>query len=453
MSFTALLWLASYCAAAVGSFVNPLFGTLGYLLEYYQRPELRWWGKELPALRWNLMMSVVLGLSFLIRRGSLRELVPTRNLALRWLLTLAVIMILVTATVAVDTDRSYEWMVQWMKMAIVYPLLIIATVRTRRAFDAFAVTHMLGAFTWGWQAWMDPKRAQGRLMAVGSGDTYNDNEASSHLLTVLPLTLVYMFTAKGLALRAVGLVAAPFVMNTLILCNSRGAMVGLAAATLAAVYMVGSGKRIRLVVAAAAIALGGLSLTDQTFIDRQNSTADYEQDASANERLMSWKGGFQLAKDHPLGVGGRGFHILSPIYIPEVVAAHGGDPRAPHNTYVMAISEWGVLGLLSFVSIYISAFIMLWRVKKSALPSEEGFYYWRAFAIQLALVALLVASCFVDRVYGEAGYWMVALSYCLYRLQRTEQAAASSTSEPVVEELPMVHARNVNWPMVGAGYR
>ena len=53
---------------------------------------------------------------------------------------------------------------------------------------------------------------------------------------------------------------------------------------------------------------------------------------------------------------------------------------------------------------------------------SRGFYYWRALAIQLALIGHLVSSTFTDRLYGEAGYWMVALSFALYRVQLTEQA-------------------------------
>jgi hypothetical protein len=67
---------------------------------------------------------------------------------------------------------------------------------------------------------------------------------------------------------------------------------------------------------------------------------------------------------------------------------------------------------------------MLERVKRKATLAEQGFYYWRAFAIQLAVIASLVAGAFSDRLYGEAGYWMVALSYALYRIQLTEQAAS-----------------------------
>ena len=92
---------------------------------------------------------------------------------------------------------------------------------------------------------------------------------------------------------------------------------------------------------------------------------------------------------------------------------------------------------------------MLRRVKSSMNPRENGFYYWRALAIQLALVAFLVAATFTDRLYAEAGYWMVSLSYALYRMQRADIAEATqtvtATAAPeavrVASMRPLAHAR------------
>ncbi len=425
MSITALVWALLYCAAIVSSLVNPLYASLGYFLEYYMRPELKWWGDDLPALRWNLIVSIALAVSFLIRRTSLRPLVAVRNLALPWLLALGGIMLVVSVTVAVDPDVSWNWMLQWDKMALVFPLLLVGVIRSSSGFNLVVAANMLGGFWWGWEAWRHPKRSAGRLMAVGSGDTFNDNDAAAHLLTLLPLVFVYLLAQKDKRLRLVALIAAPFVINTLVLCNSRGAVVGLAAAGAAAIFLIRPGYRMRLAGVGVAILCAGFLLADNQFIHRQQTMNRYEDDGSAQERLVSWKGAIALVKDRPYGAGGRGFHLLSPQYIPEVVEANGGELRATHNTWAMVATEWGILGLVCFAWIYASAFRMLSHVKKSVRPGEDGFYYWRAFALQLSIIGYLVAGVFADRVYGEVGYWLVALSYALCRVQRTEQADAT----------------------------
>jgi putative inorganic carbon (HCO3(-)) transporter len=447
MSTTALLWVVLYCAAIIFSLVNPLFGALGYLLEYYMRPELKWWGDALPVLRYNLIISIALGATFLLRRSSLRDMAKVRNPALLWLLTLAAIMIGVTASIAISEPLSQEWSTQWIKTAIIFPLLLVGVIRTRTGFDTFVAAHMLGAFWWGYEAWDDPKREAGRLVGIGSGDSYDDNGASAHLLTVLPFSVIYLLTEKNPRFRAVALLATPFVINTIILCNSRGSLLGILTAVAAAVFLVRSGYRLRMVTAGIAVLVGVFLMADEQFITRQSTTVNYAEDNSAQERLETWKGVYELVKDRPLGAGGRGFHLLSPIYIPDIVEGHGGDLRAPHNTYAMVAAEWGLAGFICYIGIFTSAFIMTRRVKRQAKADGVAFYYWRALAIQLALIAYMVAGAFTDRLYAEAGYWMVALSFALYRVQCTDRAKDQQQSPaPVVERTigaPADHAATV----------
>lgn len=435
MSITALLWALLYVGSIVLALHNPLFASLGYLLEYYMRPELKWWGDDLPALRYNLIVSVALGLTFLLRRSALREMVPIPNRTLPWLYAMTGIMLFVTATVAVDTAVSWHWMVQWSKIAMIFPLLVIGVVRDRKAFNLFLIVHMLGAFWWGWESWLDPSREAGRLKSVGSADSADDNGAAAHLITVLPMAVTYLLIEKDWRLRLPALIATPFIINTIILCNSRGSTVGLGVALIASLFLIKKGKRIRLAMAGAAMVAVVFLMADKQFIARQQTTANYEEDNSARQRLQTWVGALKLVKDHPLGAGGRGFHALSPKYIPEIVAAHGGDRRAPHNSWVMVASEWGIAGFVCYIGIYASALWTLERIKRRVSPHDQSFYYWRAFAMQLGLIAFLTASTFTDRVYAEAGYWLVGLSFALYRIQLTDAAEAG---EPIAVEAPAV---------------
>lgn len=431
MSVTTILWVVLYVAAIIGAiFSNPLFGAMGYLLEYYMRPALKWWGDELPDLRYNLIISIVLGGAFLIHRRRLRPMSDVPNPALRWLLALMAIMMAVTATVALDTDISLDRGTQWFKMAIIFPVLLAGVTRRLRDFDLLIATHMLGAFWWGWVAYTDPKREAGRLVSIGSGDSLNDNTAAAHLLTVLPFALIYLMTEKDKRLRAVALLSTPFVINTLILCNSRGSMVGMAAGLGAAFFMIRTGYRARMVGAAILFLVGFLSLADTQFLTRQQTTTSYEQDGSAQQRLTTWVAGIDLIKDYPFGTGGRGFHILSPRYIPDIVEQHNGELRAPHNTYVMVAAEWGVLGLVCYLGAFGATFRMLRQVKRRA--EARGPFYWRALSIQIALVSAMVAATFSDRLYGEAPYWMIGLAFALYRVQCTDLAEAQ-TVNPRVE--------------------
>ncbi len=207
-------------------------------------------------------------------------------------------MVFVTFTIAVDTETSWDWTVQWLKMAVIFPLLVVGVIRTRKAFNLFVVANLLGAFWWGWESWLDPKRAESRLLNVGSGDTLNDNGAAAHLLTLLPLALIYLLTEKDKRLRAVALVATPFIVNTHHSVQQPGRdccpdcgicgwpcsdAQGLSGEN-------GCGSR-------SCGGAGVLLMADQQFLDRQQTTTNYEEDGSAQQRLTTWKAAFRLVKD------------------------------------------------------------------------------------------------------------------------------------------------------------
>ena len=436
MSLSPIGWLVLYCLSACLTFVNPVFGMLGYFVEYYRRPQLQWWRRQVPDWRWNLIISVLWGVSFLLRRDSLRRLRPIRNLALPWLLSLHGLMIVVTVLFAVAPAMSQNWTIQWAKLALIMPLLMIGSVRTQGHFNLYVAANMLGALWWGYDAWVDPQRNSGRLINVGSGDSLHDNAASVHLLTILPLTTVYVLAEKDKWLRGLAAVALPFIVNTLILCNSRGAMVGLLVSGGAGLLLVRPGYRLRFAGVALAAVVGFFMLADDTFIRRQQTTANYETNGSAQGRLQAWRGAANLVQDYPFGSGGRGFHVLSPIYAPEVTESAGGEGRAPHNTYVMVVTEWGILGLILWIGFHCSTFVMASRIKARAQVGD--FYYWRGFALQLSLIAVWVASVFADRLYGEAPYWLAGIVYALYRIQHTEHAENSelATATETITTLP-----------------
>ena len=335
-------------------------------------------------------------------------------------------MTLVTPTTAVNRERSVDSTINFAKL-ILFHGLMVGTIRTELAFDAVVGMHMAGATWWGWEAYRNPKRSAGRLQNVGSGDTRGDNGTAAHLLTVLPFIAAYLAVHRDKRLRLLALVAAPLVINTLVLCNSRGATLGVIAALGVALWVSKSGHRIRMIGSGLAFAVCLYALADPQFIARQQQT-NYENDGSATGRLEAWSGAVDLVKDYPFGAGGAGFYELSPVYAPELVERMR-EKRDPHNTFVLVASEWGIPGLALFLGYIWSVMRLLRDVRKTAIGPM---WYYRSVAIQLSMVGLLVAGCFTDRFYAEAPYWMGALAVALHRLHAHQRAQA-----PVVEKAPV----------------
>jgi hypothetical protein len=420
-----ILWMTIYGICLFGSFVNPVFGTVGYLFEYYLRPSLHWWGAGIPDWRWNFLIAAVLTLTFVARRRSLPDIGPAKKGPGICLAGLLLVMVMVYP-MAADRELSWDKTVEYSKL-ILFHGLVVGTVRTPLAFDAVVATHLAGATWWGWEAYTNPKRSAGRLANVGSGDTRGDNGAAAHFLVVIPFAVVYFLVHSDKRLRALSLLALPLTINAFILCNSRGAFLGMGVAAVAAVLLVRTGNRLRMVAAGAALAFALFVLADPQFINRQMNTS--YSDGSAQGRLEAWSSGADLIADHPFGTGGQGFWVLSPQYA-ALLVDRAGERRDPHNTFVLVTSEWGVQGLALFLGYYASTFLLLFRVKRRA--DQGGIWYYRAVAIQVSLVGFLVAATFTDRLYAEAPYWMGALAVALYRIQSHALTVKEESKAPEV---------------------
>lgn len=425
MSRMAMLWIALYGGGLAAGLLHPIYPLLAYLTFYYLPPQLNWWGSDLPDLRYSLTASFVLLGSLVLLRSRLEPLKEERNPALPWLVLFGANCVLVTSAWALDTARSWEYALAVLKL-ILLCMLMPAAIRTPAQFDMFGAAHVAGAWYWGYKAWDNPHRKDGRLAEVGGPDTQDDNQAAGHLLTVLPFAALYVLTEKRKVRRVLFCVGAAFIVNTFILCNSRGATIGMVAAGLAAILLAGKGRRWRLMIVGLAGAAAVLFLADPEFITRQQTTTN-PQDNSALSRLDMWRAGVQMVRDYPLGGGGRAYHIRSPKYIPEILARNNVQERSPHNTFVQLATDWGVQGAALFIG-FLSATGRLLRSIRKRTPGNH-WYFYRALTIQCALIGTFAASFFSSRLYGESIYWMCALAFALHRIQSTELAAGADAAE------------------------
>ena len=416
MSKVLLLWLILYFGGLVLALAHPIYPFVSYLVFYYAPPEKNWWGEHLPNLRWSLMASVFMLLSVLMKNGTLEKLKPTKNPAFPWMLAFGANLVVVTAW-AEDRARSWYWSVALLKILVLYTLMP-AVIRTPAQFDLFAAAHIGGASYWGYKAWDAPKIQAGRLKDPGGPDTQNENAAAAHVLTVLPFVAVYAFSVKRRWLQGLIALGGAFIVNMLILCNSRGSIVALLAMGGIAVLLVGRKRRWRLI----AVGLCGVFLlsflANDRFIERQQTTVQ-AQDGSSQGRLEAWAAGLRFMRDHPLGTGGRGFHILSAEYIPDIVADHDGEERSVHDTYLQLSAEWGVQGLITWAGFIVTTLLMLRRNRKDTANDEDPWFFYRFFATELALIGTLIAGVFTSRLYGESLYWMCSLAFVLRRMHET----------------------------------
>src|SRR5690606_6625253 len=153
-------------------------------------------------------------------------------------------------------------------------------VRTPQALDLVILFQIIGAGYWGWDA-LDNRRVRGRLEGVGSGDTQNSNLLAAHLLTIIPLAILFAFKKKdALWMRVTAIVALPLIINLLILGNSRGATLGLFMSGVAALFLVRTGLRKHVIAGGLVAAIAVVALADPQFISRQQTITGAEDNSA-----------------------------------------------------------------------------------------------------------------------------------------------------------------------------
>ena len=198
-----------------------------------------------------------------------------------------------------------------------------------------------------------------------------------------------------------------FFLLAVLLCGSRGAVVG--AVAIAVVALAKTPKKL------GAVLMGLFFICSLWFVlpgatkERFRSAWDWQNDANAASRIHFWKVGMQMFADYPIfGVG--------PGNYPQMYAYHygGGKPFVCHSIYVQALSESGLLGticlgLLIFFFLRLNA-----RTRKVALASASGgkrsFQYCLAVGLDLALIGYLSSGAFVSVLYYPHLWILLSLS-------------------------------------------
>jgi len=175
-------------------------------------------------------------------------------------------------------------------------------------------------------------------------------------------------------------------------------------------------------------------LGNEQFWQRQKTIDSYQQEGSAMSRIYLWRGAIKMWADYPLGVGGDGYQILAPDYVPELVEVmEEKGVKTVHNTFLLALVEWGFIGFILFNGFLIHVFLILGRIRKERAKSPGYRYYVDAMAIQMGLIGILTAGSFHNRLYAEVVYWFGAFAVSLRNIQKEEIYALQE--EEMAEEI------------------
>lgn len=433
MSLTALAFLAIYTTGIILTFRNPVYGVMTYIFEWHNHPAYFWWGDALPDLRWSYTIALVTLVSWLINKSKLPKHEQPDYKPLIWLGLLVANTFMVSTALALLPDESFRKSIEWFKILVNY-VLMIQLIREYKDYRLLVWVLILSTAHMGWISFQD---GSNRDIGVIAPNATEENALSAHIIAMLPFFGTYFLTSGRIG-KLITVLGMPFCLNLLILANSRGAILGLAAIAVMVVFLVKGKIRMAVIGGIIASTILFFSLTNEQFFERQSTTTQYEQEGSAMSRIYLWRGAFKMFKDYPLGVGGEAFVELSMDYVPEIL-----EPKSQHNTLIAILTDWGFFGLIFYLGFLIHTVIISFKVRKNAMRFPElSKYYLEVTALQLSLLGVTVAGIFHSRQYSETVYWICAFIVAIYNIQQDELFALHQEEEHTEEIQNMQIARS-----------
>jgi hypothetical protein len=419
-----VLYFALFWAACLLALFNPIWGVINYLMVYQINPMKTWWGTPLVALgmRFSMLAIVFTVLGFVFGRRHVPQIRPTFSLwevGLLAIVAAAALSLVIGDTASPRSGYAFEKL--WKMLLFVFILGRLAT--TRKNFKLVLWAFVAGSLYVGHEGYTAPRAAfwLGRLEAIGGPDFHSTSGTAAHLSAMLPLIGTAFLISDKWKWRAFAAVSGAFAVNTIILCRTRSAFVGLACGAAAAVLTAPRVKRFRIHLLLVTAAVLAFSLTDQYFWVRMGTLTDRDtlaKDAAAVSRADIWVVSLRIIADHPQGIGVGNFPSVIGSYDPRY------HKRSSHNTLVVCLTELGIHGGVVFILMAAGSLRLLYRAAKLAddtvNPIETKMLI---YGLLVALVTYFVTGLGTERFYCESFWWILVLPLCLYRVVIREATA------------------------------
>lgn len=255
------------------------------------------------------------------------------------------------------------------------------------------------------------------------------NDFSLSAVIALPMCLYLYQSARGVMAKGVYVFAGLMLMGAILGTQSRGA----ALAVIAMAFYLWSmsqkkGKATVYVIAGLIIVL---AIVSDAYVSRMQTVAHFQQDGSAQGRLLAWRAAIEMALRRPLlGVGPGGF----PVAFGNWGYSVPGVPRMnAHSMYFLALGELAWAGL----AILLGLLWVLFRGNQSAIKSapkgaSDDCLGRRRLLIctTSSLVAFAVAGAFLSVLYYPHLYVVSGIVFAARRVSVVGQDAGSARPGP-----------------------
>lgn len=279
---------------------------------------------------------------------------------------------------------------------------------------------------------------------VGAGSTDffgNSADLGLAMVVVWAITGSLLFGEKKKLMKVFLWIFFTGFFGAILLCGSRGAVVG--AVAVALVAWARKPKNIAGVLALLVFGFATYFFLPEGMKAKMISAEDWRHDPTAFHRTLLWKAGVRMFEEHPIfgvGLGNFGYVYWTNYseYLQQDPAArwYARAEWVPHSIYIQSLSETGLVGTIPLFLLCVFCFrsnIQTRRhLEKLGLANRSGFEYRLSVGLDLALVGYLVSGAFIAVIYYPHLWFLLGLSTALNTacLKRQPEPASAESGNP-----------------------
>jgi O-antigen ligase len=270
--------------------------------------------------------------------------------------------------------------------------------------------------------------------AIGPAIYKNPNDLAAITILVLgPALALWTGARRGTPVRWIALAGAAPLIVIIVLTQSRGAFIALAAISLPSGIALAR-RRPRTVIALAALVGLALYFAPAQFWQRMSglgkatsvaTISEMDPEGSAKQRFAVLQNAVRIIADHPvLGIGMGAYGLANAAYNPAL------GTLDTHNTYLNVLAETGFPGLFLFLALVASVLQSAREERRRAglaFPAHAEMVRW----LQYGLVGYLIAGVFGSYSKLTFPYIFLALLWSASQLLRGRAAPISPVQPPI----------------------
>jgi len=398
---------------------RPMVGVIAFEWISFMNPQQDAWGGTLADLPWAMLAAVATIIGCLISGESRRVSIDGMTILIVMFLSL-ISLSSVAALGPPDIVNPLYWLVF---KSFAFLLVIGLLLSDQKRINALVWVMVISLGYYGVKGGIFTILTAGKNHVYGSDNSMigDNNQLAVALLMTLPLMNYLRVSSAHRIVRFGVAVAMLLTFFSVLGSYSRGAFLALAAVAV----LLWWNSRSKLLIGAALVVVlyVGINFMPQNWVQRMDTISTYQEDNSAQDRLIIWHEALSLALARPLTGAGFASTQTPSVLHQFFPSAH---VRAVHSIWLQVLSDNGFPAFFVWVGMQILGFVNIRRIRRLARGHTAA--RWAddlARMAEVSMVAFLVGGSFLSLGYYDYDFAVLITLSATRRILESEVREAS----------------------------